>query len=371
MTNPPGGESENPEGNQPRPEPAARRRPKSLADLRALFDDGDTAKPSTQSPAPEIPLQPPDEMPSPRLDPSPRRRAPSPAALQSLFGESEKTAESPPPAVLPETPVEGDRRSGEEPSEKIHLTFPEGIQAYLSPDLWRKINSDSPRRGVLMNALDRLRSVLYILSTFLPNHLYQEKMRRAVPGLVSGQMVAGSLLFADVSGFTALSERLASLGPQGAEKLTSIMNEYFAAMLDILARSGGILLKFAGDATLVYFPEQENGIQAKWAVRAGQRMLQAISAFSKIETPTGVVGLRMKIGVATGEFLAASIGSASRMEYAILGPAVAQTMKAESVASVGQLVVNELTMARLGQEQGSSALAAGFSALATAGEQEL
>ena len=66
-------------------------------------------------------------------------------------------------------------------------------------------------------------------------------------------MLNGCLLFSDVSGFTALSERLAVLGPKGAEHLTEVINRYFTEMIDILSRSNGTLLKFAGDATLVYF----------------------------------------------------------------------------------------------------------------------
>jgi len=226
-----------------------------------------------------------------------------------------------------------------------NLTLPPHLKQYLPPDLWRKLTTDVPRRGVLLNALDRLRSILYLLSTYVPSHLVQEKMHRPVPGLVSGQLLGGSLLFADVSGFTALSERLSILGQEGAERLTDLMNRYFGRMLEILSWSGGILLKFAGDATLVYFPEQETGEQARWAVRAGQRMMRAMADFAAIETPLGTLGLRMKAGVGTGHFLAASVGSAERMEYVVLGGTVAQTMAAEGVSEAGQVVVDEATAA--------------------------
>jgi class 3 adenylate cyclase/tetratricopeptide (TPR) repeat protein len=223
------------------------------------------------------------------------------------------------------------------------LTLPPNLEDYLPPDLWRKLTADAPRRGVLLSALDRLRSILYLLSTYLPSHLVQEKMHRPVPGLVRGQLLNGTLLFADVSGFTALSERLAVLGQEGAERLTDLMNRYFSTMLEILSWSGGILLKFAGDATLVYFPEQRAGEQVHWAVRAGQRMMRAMADFAAVETPLGTLGLQMKMGVGTGHFLAASVGSAERMEYVVLGGAVTQTMAAEGVAEAGQVIVDEAT----------------------------
>jgi class 3 adenylate cyclase/tetratricopeptide (TPR) repeat protein len=214
------------------------------------------------------------------------------------------------------------------------------LQTYLPPDLWRKLSGDSPRSGIYINALERLNSLLYTIATYLPANLVQEKMTRPIPGLVDGKILRGCLLFSDVSGFTALSERLAALGPEGAEHLTGFINRYFTTMIDIIAWSNGTLLKFAGDATLIYFPEQENGDHARWAARAGLRMLRAMSDFKDIQTPLGTVSLSMKLGMAAGEFLAASIGAPKRMEYALIGETVAQTMQAEGNSSSGSLVMN-------------------------------
>lgn len=236
-----------------------------------------------------------------------------------------------------------------QPVEKVHLDYPADLENYLPPALWRRLSSGKPNRELLIRVNVRLRSLIYLISTSLPSHLVEEKKQRPVPGLVSGKLLKGSLLFADVSGFTALSERLAVLGLEGAERLTEIMNDYFETMLEILAWSGGNLLKFAGDATLVYFPEQRKSRQAQWAVRAAMRMLRAISKLSDIETPSEIVNLQMKIGVATGEFLSASIGSVERMEYAVLGEAISQTMAAEGAATgAGQLIINETTVEHLG-----------------------
>jgi class 3 adenylate cyclase/tetratricopeptide (TPR) repeat protein len=228
--------------------------------------------------------------------------------------------------------------------ENHPLIFPVDINAYLPPKLGRALRQGQPKRRVLVQALNRLRSILYLFSTFIPSNLVQDKMKRSVPGLVGGELLRGSLLFADVSGFTALSEQLASLGPEGAERLTATMNTYFDSMLEIMSSSGGILLKFAGDAMLIYFPEQADNHQAVWAVRTGMRMLRSIKGFTSIKTPLGITSLQMKIGVSTGEFLAASVGSVKRMEYAVLGKTVSQTMSAESVATgPDQLVITQTT----------------------------
>ncbi len=247
-------------------------------------------------------------------------------------------------SLLGERPAPPEEGAGDEA-----VALPPGLERYLSRRLWRQVNEGPPRRGLLLNALERLRSILYLLSTYLPHHLAQDKIRRPVAGQVQGRWLRGTLLFADVSGFTALSERLAGPGVGGAdpnegiEQLTWAINAYFTAMLDVLAQSGGDLLKFAGDALLAYFPEQKDGEQARWAVRAGQRMLAAMDDFAAIPTPMGPVGLQIKIGIGTGGFLAASVGSAERMEYVVLGGVVARTLAAEGVAQVDQIVADEAT----------------------------
>ena len=65
--------------------------------------------------------------------------------------------------------------------------------------------------------------------------------------------VEGSLVSADISGFTALSERLAAFGREGAEELTKLLNQCFGGMIEIIDGFGGDVLKFGGDALLVLF----------------------------------------------------------------------------------------------------------------------
>lgn len=258
------------------------------------------------------------------------------------------------------------------------------LERYLPPYLWRKAQED-PRRGVLLNALERLRSVLYLLSTHLPSPLAQEIAHHPEPGRVWGRVLRGTLLFADVSGFTALSERLAAVerpagdslfellsdpSPEGIERLTEAINRYFERMLEILAWSGGILLKFAGDALLAHFPEQEKDEQARWAARAAQRMMRAMDEFAAVPTPRGPVSLRMKVGLATGPFLAASVGTAQRMEYVVLGETVSRTLAAEGAAEAGLVVADTATAAALGLDRGEER-APGFLALRPQPEETL
>ena len=67
------------------------------------------------------------------------------------------------------------------------------------------------------------------------------------------RVMPGTLLSADISGFTALSERLAVLGKAGAEELTDLLNHCFDGMIAASARYGGDVLKFGGDALLIFY----------------------------------------------------------------------------------------------------------------------
>ncbi|MGC9395835.1 MAG: adenylate/guanylate cyclase domain-containing protein [Anaerolineae bacterium] len=227
------------------------------------------------------------------------------------------------------------------------LALPPNLDTYLPAKLLRPLREPRFNRRAWISALNHLRSLRYLLSTYVPSHLAQAKLLHPTVGQPSGEWLDGSLLFSDVSGFTALSERLAHQGREGAEQLTRAINAYFDRMLDILAWSGGILLKFAGDALLVYFPADKNSTQTHWAVRAGQRMMRAMSEFTAIPTALGPVALKMKIGVGTGPFAALSIGSAKRMEYVLLGDPVTRVMGAEGAATAGQIVVDSATFTQL------------------------
>src|SRR5947208_10334398 len=74
--------------------------------------------------------------------------------------------------------------------------------------------------------------------------------------------VEGSLLSADISGFTALSERLAGIGRAGAEELTDLLNRCFDEMIASAASYGGDVLKFGGDALLILFTGTEHTVRA-------------------------------------------------------------------------------------------------------------
>jgi class 3 adenylate cyclase len=182
---------------------------------------------------------------------------------------------------------------------------------------------------VLIETAHAIISLYHNLGTYLPRSLI---LSHPTPGVPLGELLEGTILFADVTGFTPLAERLREMGEEGAEQLNRMINDLFAALLTPLTRSRGELLIFAGDAVLAYFPAMEHAQDAVWATRAGLRMARAIAPFD-----TGSMPLSMSVGLARGHFFAAQIGTAERMEYLVTGRPIQQAMKAEEKAMPRQI----------------------------------
>ncbi|MFQ5612469.1 MAG: tetratricopeptide repeat protein [Anaerolineae bacterium] len=213
------------------------------------------------------------------------------------------------------------------------------LKAYLPPHLGSRL---SPTIDVddALTILIHITSLRYTLSTYLPRYLVKLIVEDPTPGQVTGSFRRGTVMFADVSGFTAMSEKLSALGKEGAEEITGIVNDYFDTMLEISDGYGGDLLKFGGDALLLFF---EGADGPRRAVATGQAMQGAMSRFAQVETSQGVFPLRMSIGMGSGPIFLASLGSAQNMEYAVMGRTLANMAQAEDRATAGQVMVDRAT----------------------------
>ncbi len=155
------------------------------------------------------------------------------------------------------------------------------------------------------------------LAPLLPEALLA---RLARPIEVLTETVECTMVFADVSGFTRLSERLARQGKEGAEQLVDIINACFSALLAEAYGRGGSLVKFGGDAMLLVFYDQEgnqeHGARACSAAAAMRRTLREIGRIRAGDTN---VVLRMSVGVHSGPYAMFVVGGSHR-ELLIGGP---------------------------------------------------
>src|SRR3989304_7053875 len=100
------------------------------------------------------------------------------------------------------------------------------------------------------------------LRAYLPATLVEQWARRPEQPALWGTWLRGSLMFCDISGFTAMSESLAQIGKEGAELMASLLNRFFERLLGISDGWGGAQMKFGGDAMLLFFAGERHAEQA-------------------------------------------------------------------------------------------------------------
>jgi adenylate cyclase len=137
-------------------------------------------------------------------------------------------------------------------------------------------------------------------------------------GRLEGEEIECSIVFADIRGFTALTEVMP------AHRLLETLNRYLATMLREIASEGGIVNKFGGDSILAVFGSPLNPApdHAARAVRSALRMRDALDAFNAEQIEAGLPELRAGFGVATGDVVAGNVGSERKIEYTVIGDAV-------------------------------------------------
>jgi class 3 adenylate cyclase/tetratricopeptide (TPR) repeat protein len=167
----------------------------------------------------------------------------------------------------------------------------------------------------------------------------------------------GTLAFIDISGFTAMSEKLSSLGRAGAEEVTDVMNATFSALLQVAYEQGGGLLKFAGDALLLLYDGDDHGPRA---ARAAFDMRRTLRAIGRPRTSAGAIQLKMHAGLNSGRFQFFLVGDSHR-ELLVTGPGATRTVEMEAASEAGEILLSPETVALLdpvtvGDEKGSGLL---------------
>jgi adenylate cyclase len=149
-----------------------------------------------------------------------------------------------------------------------------------------------------------------------------------------------TMLFADIRGFTSMSER------HTPEDMVATLNEYFEVMVDVLFRHGGTLDKYVGDEIIGLFgaPVEQPDAPLR-AVRCALDMLKALDEWNKIRESRGHERVNVGIGLNTGPVIAGAIGSSQTLQYTVIGDAVNTAARLCSVAKADEIIISQSTMA--------------------------
>jgi class 3 adenylate cyclase len=163
---------------------------------------------------------------------------------------------------------------------------------------------------------------------------------------VAGRWRAGTLLFADLVGFTALTDAYAQRGQDGAEALTAVLDACFGRLIDAITDHGGDVLRIPGDAVLAFWDAHDAGLAptVERATRCAVRLQAHFAAGAQATAER-----RLRIGIAVGEVLVARVGGAEgRWELVVLGWPLAELAAASRTAEPGDIVLTRRAWEHIG-----------------------
>ncbi|MBS1153803.1 MAG: cytochrome c, partial [Myxococcaceae bacterium] len=182
-----------------------------------------------------------------------------------------------------------------------------------------------------------------------------ERMEKAFGRYVSGQVLAkikaqhgqaelkassreATVFFADIRGFTQLSEKLAP------EQVVEFLNRYLARVVAQVDAHVGYLNKFIGDAVVVVFNGPvDQPDHAERAVKCALALQEEVAKINAEGVLPEIGALRIGVGIATGPMVCGNVGGPTQMEYTVIGDTVNLSARLTSLAGPGEVWVSEAT----------------------------
>ena len=173
-------------------------------------------------------------------------------------------------------------------------------------------------------------------SRFMPEYVVKQLLNNPDSFRLGGVNQKITVLFADIRGFTAISEK------ENPEKVVTLLNKYFTAMTEIIFEHGGTLDKYIGDGMMAIFgaptASDEDALNAVKAAVTMQKRIKTLNDELKAESLGQIsIGIGLHTGVATIGY----VGSDKRSEYTAIGDTVNLASRLESNARGGQILMSE------------------------------
>ena len=184
------------------------------------------------------------------------------------------------------------------------------------------------------------RQVKKLFSRYVPKDVYEQLIDDPARAALGGRRRRMTVLFSDVRGFTAMSEKVTP------EEVVSLLNEYFSRMVRILFEHRGTLDKFVGDMVMGLFGAPlDDDDHAEHAVQAALAMTRELDQLNSEWQAAGRPRLDIGIGISTGDMVAGNIGSDTIMSYTVIGDTVNLGARLESLNKDygSRIIISEAT----------------------------
>lgn len=185
---------------------------------------------------------------------------------------------------------------------------------------------------------DRVRS---LLGKVVSREIAEKLLSREVE--LGGEEREVTVLFCDLRGFTALSEK------RSAHDTVALLNAFFTRMTAVVEAHHGVVDKYLGDGMMALFGAPfPQGDDAGNALAAALDMMQALAALNRELAPQGVAALDMGIGINTAVVVAGNLGSPNRLNYTVIGDGVNLASRLEGLSKragvEARIVVSRATL---------------------------
>jgi adenylate cyclase len=182
------------------------------------------------------------------------------------------------------------------------------------------------------------------LSRFLSPKVAEMVVSGKVELLRQGRLAEVTVLFADIRGFTSISEK------RDPQETVSMLNRFFTAMAQVVFRHEGNLDKFIGDCVMaVWGPPSAHPDDPGRALRAALEMQRAVDRINQEREADGDPPIAVGIGLNTGQAVVGYMGSADRHEFTAIGDSVNVASRLCGVARGGEIIAAEQTVRRAGR----------------------
>jgi adenylate cyclase len=227
------------------------------------------------------------------------------------------------------------------------LEMQKGEHASVNITIVAMLSIDDRRPGcmLVLDDITREKRIKGTMVRFMSDSVV-ERLLEADESVLGGNSQEVAILFSDIREFTKLSEKL------GAREMVSVLNDYFAKMVDIIFEHDGTLDKFIGDAIMAVFGAPfVSPNDADNAVEAAIEMLVRLRDFNVELVASGRQEIDIGVGIDTGPVVAGTIGSPKRMDYTVIGDHVnlASRIEAANKYYGTQILISEHTLERLHQ----------------------
>jgi PAS domain S-box-containing protein len=232
------------------------------------------------------------------------------------------------------------RQVGRLPLTKVTVTRPDGRKRAVLVKASRMFDAQGRPEGTVVVADDVTERELLLdsFSRYVSGDLVRKLLARGEAMGLEGERQVCTILFADIRGFTGLSER------HSPETVHRLINTYFRVMIDSITSHHGFIDKFVGDQVMAIFNSHRD--PARDALNACNAALEIQARIEQVNAKRQAAGdppLHVGVGVNTGEVLLGNVGSEARMDFTAIGDVVNVAARLQGMAREHSILLGERT----------------------------